>query len=51
MFDQVFSKIYELLQYQINDIRIIMKYTTILYIFGIANITIFSIHLVNVYKI
>jgi hypothetical protein len=37
-FDQVFSKVCNLLQYQINVIWIIMKYTFILYTFGIVHV-------------
>jgi hypothetical protein len=40
-FDYVFSKIYQLLWYQISIIRIIVKYTFILYIFGITDVDIF----------
>jgi hypothetical protein len=40
-FDQVFSKIYQLLQFKINIIRIIINYTFLLCIVGIANINIF----------
>jgi hypothetical protein len=38
MFDQVFSKICNFLQYQVNVIKILMKYTSILYTFGIVYI-------------
>jgi hypothetical protein len=40
-FDQVFSKIYQLLQSKINVTRIIMKYTFILYIVGVVNVDMF----------